>query len=46
MSGYTENSIVHNGALDTGIHFLQKPFNKKEIADKIRELLSITAQLR
>lgn len=43
MSGYTENSIVHNGSLDNGIHFLQKPFNKKEIAAKIHELLSLTA---
>jgi len=39
MSGYTANVIAHHGVLDAGIHFLQKPFTKKDLATKIREVL-------
>ena len=39
MSGYTANAIAHHGILDEGIHFLQKPFSVKTIAEKIREVL-------
>jgi PAS domain S-box-containing protein len=40
MSGYTANVIAHHGVLDAGIHFLNKPFSKKELAAKIRETLT------
>ncbi|MFN2356039.1 MAG: response regulator, partial [Desulfopila sp.] len=39
MSGYTANVIAHRGILDEGVHFIQKPFSKKELAVKIREVL-------
>ncbi len=39
MSGYTANVIAHHGVLDEGVHFIQKPFTKKELAAKIREVL-------
>ena len=39
MSGYTANVIAHRGVLDEGVHFLQKPFSKKQLAEKIREVL-------
>jgi PAS domain S-box-containing protein len=39
MSGYTANVIVHHGVLDEGIHFLQKPFSVKTLAEKVREVL-------
>ena len=41
MSGYTANVIAHHGVLKPGMHFIQKPFSMKNIADKIRETLSL-----
>ncbi len=39
MSGYTADVIAHNGVLDEGVHFIQKPFSAKELAAKIRSIL-------
>ncbi|MBX3179154.1 MAG: PAS domain-containing protein [Candidatus Hydrogenedentes bacterium] len=39
MSGYTADTIAHRGVLDTGVNFLQKPFNTRSIAAKIREVI-------
>jgi len=39
VSGYTRNSIVDNGILKPGIHFLQKPFTLSWLAGKVREVL-------
>jgi two-component system, cell cycle sensor histidine kinase and response regulator CckA len=39
MSGYTADTIAHNGVLDKGINFIQKPFSTRSIADKVREVL-------
>jgi two-component system sensor histidine kinase EvgS len=39
MSGYTANVIAHHGILDEGIHFIQKPVSKKDLAAKVREAL-------
>jgi CheY-like chemotaxis protein len=39
MSGYTANVIAHRGVLDEGVFFIQKPFSRKDIAVKLRELL-------
>ncbi len=38
-SGYTEDTIVHNGVLDDGINFLHKPFSIRELSHKIRSIL-------
>ncbi|MFN4282882.1 MAG: response regulator [Alphaproteobacteria bacterium] len=38
-SGYTSNSIVHDGRLDEGVSLLSKPYTKDELARKIRSVL-------
>ncbi|MBQ2263009.1 MAG: response regulator [Loktanella sp.] len=38
-SGYTENSIVHNGILNPGVELLSKPYRRAELASKLRKVL-------
>ncbi len=38
-SGYTQNSIVHNGELDQGISLLSKPWRTDELARHVRAVL-------
>ncbi|MES2180133.1 MAG: PAS domain S-box protein [Gemmatimonadota bacterium] len=39
MSGYTEDAITHQGVLQEGIDFLQKPFTSEALGRKLREVL-------
>ncbi len=39
-SGYTDDTIVHEGHLDPGVALLQKPYRKSELSQKIRETLA------
>ncbi|MET4072029.1 PAS domain S-box-containing protein [Bradyrhizobium sp. S3.2.6] len=39
-SGYTDNTIVHEGHLDPGVALLQKPYRKTDLSQKIREMLA------
>ena len=39
MSGYTNHAIVHQGVLEQGAEFIQKPFSPDQLAIKIREML-------
>jgi CheY-like chemotaxis protein len=39
ISGYTDDSIFRHGVLEGGVAFLQKPFNLKDLAHKIRGVL-------
>jgi PAS domain S-box-containing protein len=39
MSGYTADTIAHQGVLDDGIAFIQKPFSIQDMIKKIRCLL-------
>ena len=39
MSGYTADVIAHQGVLDEGVAFIQKPFSMVYLAVKLREVL-------
>jgi CheY-like chemotaxis protein len=39
LSGYTEETVVRNGAHPTELPFLQKPFTPTELVQKVREVL-------
>ena len=38
-SGYTADIIAHHGVLDEGVYFIQKPFSRRDLANKVREVL-------
>ena len=39
MSGYTADIIAERGVITEGIHFLQKPFTRKLLLEKVRAVL-------
>jgi DNA-binding NtrC family response regulator len=39
VSGYTDDTIVHQGQLDPGVEFLQKPFTAAALSRRVREVL-------
>ncbi len=45
-SGYAENAITHDGRLDPGVHLLEKPYQRAELARKLREVLQSAARPR
>jgi PAS domain S-box-containing protein len=38
-SGYTQNAIVHGGRLDAGVELLVKPYQRDDLARKVRQVL-------
>jgi len=39
MSGYATNFIMHDGVVDAGTNFLEKPFHPRTLLNKVREVL-------
>ena len=39
MSGYPANIIADQGKVNTGVHFIQKPFSPKALSAKILDIL-------
>nr|WP_319491524.1 PocR ligand-binding domain-containing protein [uncultured Desulfobacter sp.] len=46
MSGYTANVIADHGVLDSGVHFINKPFSKQTLAKKVRDVLNTPSKTR
>jgi hypothetical protein len=42
MYGYTADVIAHQGILDDGVAFIQKPFSMAGMTEKLREVLDET----
>jgi signal transduction histidine kinase/ActR/RegA family two-component response regulator len=40
VSGYTDDTVFRHGVIKGGVAYLQKPFNLKALAQKIREVLN------
>jgi YesN/AraC family two-component response regulator len=40
MSGFTSDIIACHGVMDVGVHFIHKPFSVKDLATKLRVVLS------
>jgi CheY-like chemotaxis protein len=38
-SGYTDNSLIHEGRLVSGLSLLSKPYGRKDLAETLRQLL-------
>jgi CheY-like chemotaxis protein len=44
MSGYATNFIMHEGVVDPGTNFLEKPFHPRNLLSKVREVLDSDAR--
>ena len=40
MSGYTADIIAQHGVLEKGVHFIQKPFTRLDLAQQVQRALS------
>ena len=46
MSGYATNFIMHDGVVDPGTNFLEKPFHPRTLLSKVREVLDSVPRRR
>jgi PAS domain S-box-containing protein len=44
MSGYATNFIMHDGVVDPGTNFLEKPFHPRTLLNRVREVLDSGAR--
>jgi FixJ family two-component response regulator len=44
MSGYTADVIAHQGVLDNGMAFIQKPFSMHDLLGKVRGVLDMAPE--
>jgi len=40
VSGYSSDVISHHGVLADGVHFMQKPFTRQQLGDKVQSALT------
>jgi len=45
MSGYTAEIIAHQGVLEKGGNFIQKPFILNDLASKLKNMINPTTKL-
>jgi len=45
LSGYTADIIAQHGVLEKGTNFIQKPFSRRELITKVREVLDSRVEL-
>jgi DNA-binding response OmpR family regulator len=45
MSGYTADVIAHQGVLDAGVAFIQKPFSLADMTEKVRNILDSASDI-
>ena len=43
VSGYTENTIIHDGVLDPGVAYLAKPITPDSLLGRVRDLIGPTS---
>ena len=46
MYGYSTNSVVSHGIIESAVFFLQKPFPVKTLVERIRQILDETWLVR
>ncbi|HNV72231.1 MAG TPA: ATP-binding protein, partial [Candidatus Ozemobacteraceae bacterium] len=46
ISGYTADVIARQGLIESGVHFLQKPFNRQKLLDKLAEILPLIPEAK